>query len=273
MTLTITAVPDSSSDSPRVRLDVDSTTSGPLPIPGGAPVGVVRVHSDGSRWPVLLENGARLGGGSWAGFDYHAPFNQLVTYVAQAAGFESAASGVVELPNGSTTWLIHASTPELSLIPEMVTVIGDQDYESDADTFDVFNSPFPVTVSSGFRKSAASTIELLVLPSQVGAVLALLADSGPILINTPGTEGWDVTWAWAQPGAVKISNPAPANYVVGATKYPYRKVSFAFRHIGAPDIDVTPVWTCADVVATYATCAAVVAAYSTCENLALDVRS
>lgn len=266
MTLTVTAVVDFSLP-PRVRLDVASTTGGPLPVPGGAPVAVVRVHEDGSRWPVLLENGARLGGGSWAGFDYHAPFNQLITYVAQAAGFESAQSVVTELVNDSTTWLIHASDPSLSLIPDKVREIGDLTYASDAEQFDVYGSQYPVTVSSGFRKAAASTLTVVVAAGSVAAVRALLADSGPILVNTPADDGWDVTWLWVQPGAVTISNPA------NMTAYPWRRVSFPFQHIGAPDIDVTPVWTCDDVVATYATCNAVVAAYSTCTNLALDVRS
>lgn len=273
MTLTITAAADSSSGSPRIRLDVASTVSGPLPIPTGAPVGVVRIHSDGARWPVLLEDGARLAGGSWAGFDYHPPFNTPVTYAAQAAGLESAASAETELPNDSSTWLVHRSNPELSVIPEMVTVLGDQDYESDAETFDVFNSKFPVTVSSGFRKAASSSIELTVPRAQVKDLLALFQDSGPVLLNTPGTDEWDLTWAWIQPGAIKVSNPAPAGYSLGAANFPMRKISFPFRHIGAPDVDVTPLWTCADVVATYATCAAVVATYSTCVNLALDVRS
>lgn len=272
MTLAVTAAVDFSLP-PRVRLDVAATTSGPLPVPGGAPVAVVRVHEDGSRWPVLLENGARLGGGSWAGFDYHAPFNQLITYVAQAAGVESAQSVVTELVNESTTWLIHASDPTLSLIPEVVTKIGDLDYESDAQVFDVFNSPFPVTVSSGFRKAAASSMELMVLREDVAAVRALFADSGPILLNTPATDGWDVTWAWVQPGAVKIGNPGADGFSRGPVNHPLRAVSFPFKLIGAPDLDVTPVWTCDDVVATYATCNAVVAAYSTCTNLALDVRS
>jgi hypothetical protein len=197
----------------------------------------------------------------------------LVTYAAQAAGFESAASTVTELPNDSTTWLLHASDPDLSLIPEVVTKLGDLDYESDAQVFDVFNSPFPVTVSSGMRKAASSTIDLMVLREDVPAVRALFADSGPILLNTPATDGWDITWAWVQPGPVKIGNPAPDGYTRGAVNHPLRSVSFPFRLIGAPDIDVTPVWTCADVVATYATCAAVTAVYSTCANLTLDVRS
>jgi hypothetical protein len=193
--------------------------------------------------------------------------------VAQAAGFESAASPATELPNDSTTWLVPASDPELAVIAEVVTKIGDLSYESDAEAFDVFNSPFPVSVSSGFRKAAASSMEFMVPRASVVAVRALFADSGPILINTPASEGWDVTWAWVQPGAVLISNPGAEGFSRGPVNYPYRRVSFPFRHIGAPNVDVTPLWTCADVVATYATCAAVVATYSTCVNLALDVRS
>jgi hypothetical protein len=216
---------------------------------------------------VLLENGARLAGGSWSGFDYHAPFNQLVTYAAQAAGFESAASTVTELPNDSTTWLIHASNPDLSLIPDKVREVGDLAYAVDAEQFDVYGSQYPVTVSSGFRKAAAGSMVFVVAALSVPDVRALFADSGPILVNTPGVDGWDVSWAWVQPGAVTISNPA------NMTGYPWRHVSFPFQVIGAPDIDVTPVWTCADVVATYATCAAVTAVYSTCANLTLDVRS
>lgn len=272
MTLTITAAVDFSLP-PRVRLDVASTTAGPLPIPGGAPVSVVRIHEDGSRWSVLLENGARLAGGSWSGFDYHAPFNQFVTYAAQAAGLESSASGTVEMINDSTTWVIHPSNPDLSLTPEVVTKLGDLDYDSDAQVFDVYNSPYPVTVSSGFRKAPASSIEFMILKEDVSSWVELFADSGPILLNTPSTEGWDVTWAWVQPGALKVSNPGASGFSRGPVNHPLRTVSFPFRLIGAPDVDVTALWTCDDVVATYATCNAVLAAYSTCTNLTLDVRS
>jgi hypothetical protein len=271
VTLTITPTVDFSLP-PRVRLDVAAGISGPLPVPAGAPISVVRVHADGSRWQVILENNARLGSGTWAGFDYHAPFNQSVTYIAQAAGFESAASAIREIPNDSTTWLIHSSDPTLSFTPELVTKLGDLEYESDAQVFNVYNSPFPVTVSSGTRKAASSSIEFMVLRQDIGTVQALFADSGPILLNTPSVDGWDLTWVWIQPGNVKISNPSPSSNM-GPARHPLRTVSFPFQLIGAPEIDTTPIWTCDDVVATYATCNAVVAAYSTCTNLALDVRS
>jgi hypothetical protein len=272
MTLSITAVLDGWSP-PRVRLDVDSTTGAPLPVPAGSPVAVVRVHADGTRWPVLLEDGARLGAGSWAGFDYHAPFNQAVTYVAQAAGNESAASAEVRILNAKTTWLCHDSTPALSFRPDIITKIGDLGYKSDAETFDVYNSAYPVTVSSGFRRAAASSLEFLITADRVPAVRALLASSGAVLINTPSKPGWDVGWAWVQPGDVTISNDGASGFDRGSINYPYRKVVFPFQVIGAPDVDVTPTWTCDDVVATYATCDVMLSHYTTCENLALDVRS
>lgn len=262
MTLVITAVPSPAS-SPRLRLDVDSTPAGPLPVVDGSTLAVYRVHSDGTRYRVIREVGARLVSGSWAGYDYHAPFNQLVTYVAVASGQESASSAPTVLLSDQT-WLIHPSSPDLSVLVDAVTKVAAFSRKGTAARHDVFNQPARF-VSGEKRKGRTGSIEIVCdTVENEQAVYALLEDDTAILVNTPADR--DLTWSWVHFGDEDYSNPGPK------VSTPYRLVSLPFEETDQPDLDLSSPWTCADVVAEFATCTAVLAAFATCEDLALDVR-
>ena len=115
MTMTLTAVQELD-DRPRVRLSV-STTLG-----GSAWVSLWRTHEDGSRFRVLVDRNARLTGGAWVGYDYHAPLaGHDVTYEAVTAS-ESATAEV--FLDGVVPWLVHATNPDLSMPIEYVPEDG-----------------------------------------------------------------------------------------------------------------------------------------------------
>ncbi len=285
MTLAV-VVSQSYGDTPRLRVDVNSTPSGPLPVPNGSTVAVYRVHEDGSRFRVITEVNARLVGGSWAGFDYHAPFNQAVTYVAVAAGQESAASGPQYLLSDAT-WLIHSADPTLSVMVDAVTKVDPFTRKATAARHEVFGKPTRF-VSGERRKGRTGSIEIVCdTVENEQAVYDLLEDDTPVLINTPAAR--DLTWLWVQFGddtPVLINTAEPRDLTWSWVQFRdeshanpgskvtvlYRLVSVGFEETDQPDVDLSPPWTYGDIDATYASYTAIDAEYASYEDLALDVR-
>lgn len=267
MTLTVAAAQDPYWLPPRVRLDVDSSTSLPKPVPAGSVVRVDRIHQDGQRFPVILEANARLGSGSWAGFDYCCPFSQPVRYVAVIAGQESSLSPVDAWLPSDKTWLTHPTEPALSFQPLRIVSIGARTARSASKTFDVYGSAYPVSLSSGARRALSGDITIALRAEDEHLAADLLEDSGPILINTPATAGWDLKWAWIQPGDVVYSNPG------GYATYRERLASFSYQVVAQPDTDITPEWTWAKVMATFPNFGAVRDDYVNGEALKLDSRT
>lgn len=259
MTLTIAAVADTVAL--RVQLTVASTTGAPLATPEGSTVTVLRVHEDGTRWRVLTETNPRITGGSYIGFDYHAPFNVPVRYVVQAGGNESAVSGEAWVISDAP-WLISSSIPERSLMPAFVDNLGGRKLPWNGQLVEVAQSAFPVPRSFGYRGAGSASLRVGVYPEDLPALRLLVSDSSQLLLNFPPRDGWDVTWLWVQPLDIDEDNPGTNDMPRGAAGYPYRMVSIPYAVVDSPDLDLTPVWTDGDLVAAYPTDAAVVAAFA-----------
>jgi hypothetical protein len=178
-----------------------------------------RVHPDGTEHRVILPAEARVIGGSWVGFDYHAPYNGAVSWRVEAAGF-SATSGPVWVLCDST-WLISATTPGLS-VQVKVAAIGDQSRPTRSGEFTPVGGD-TLFISDGKRGGMVGSIAVRVPAAGVGDIVTLLADDGVILINTPGTVGWDVKWQWAQVTDQGLSN------LGGWKGYPNRVVPLPFK--------------------------------------------
>jgi len=260
MTLSITADTSDPTEPPSVRLVAASTTGGPSPIPENTLVEVWRNHEDGSRHRVLTEQGPRLIGGGWASIDPHAPFNQPVTYDIVANGF-TATTNTVWLPS-DVTWLVHPFDSALSVRVEMVVKIDSRSRKSRAQRFTPIGGK-PVFLTDGARDGVTGSITIL--STDTGPLVELFADDSVVLLNTPGTAGWDLGWMWIQPDP-SYGNPADG------VRVPARLVTIPFEESADPDVDLQPVWSSGDAAAAFATSAALLAAYATSLDLVTDTR-
>lgn len=256
MTLTTVAVV-AFGDYPAVRVNVTSSPSVTDRIQ------VWRTHEDGTTWRVLTEPNPVIVG-SWVGFDYHAPFNQPVTYYAQAGGLTSAVSAPVWVLSDSV-WIIHASDPTLSVMVEKITTLQPYTYGDRATEFVVLNRQNPVLRTDSPR--GGETGELTVkcsTPEQRAGVKALLADNGAVLLNTPFTVD-DIGWKWVRVKDMPISNPG------GYIDFPSRYIALSYSEVDPPDADAFPVWSAGQLKAAYATAGAAKAAYSSAQHMKLNV--
>lgn len=262
MTLTITSAASYTLTlPPSVTLTATATTGTPNPVVDGALIQMVRIHSDGSRHNVLTGANPRFSGGGWSGLDCHCPYNQFVTYEITASGSTVTGAGISI--TSTATWLVHASLPALSVKVDAVAVIGDRTRASRSTRFQPLEAP-AVFLSDGLRNGVTGSIDVrLIDPYPVNT---LLDDDSVILINTPGTTGYDLTWLWVQPKDVQYVNPAG-----GWVKYAVRHAVIPFEQSADP-VTESAALTCL-VASTYAaSCTAYAALYSTCTQASLDVR-
>ena len=262
MTLTVTASTPGG-DTPRVQINVSSS-----PTLNGA-LKVYRTHADGSQYRVLLEAGAAVIG-TYVGLDFHAPFNQAVTYRAEAGGLVSAESGAVWLVSDQA-WLIHRSDPDLSVaVEKIIGPAAPVKYSSRATRFQVLNRRLPVHRHDYPLGGETGTVVVKCESAEsVAALQANRADDGVVLWNSPYTVG-ELQWMWVQPGDLDISNPG------GVRGFPFRYATLPYEETSQPDADA-PVWTYAELAARavtlYPTYADLATAYAgkTYEDLKLAV--
>lgn len=261
MTLTVTtAVPYS--DQPSVLLDVASSPA------ITDVVRLFRVHDDGSRYRVLtVDSPAKLIGGTWTGFDSHAPFNRSVTYVAETDTQTSAASAETWLVSDDSTWLIHRSNPELSVVVDVVTNIADTSYKDRSQRFDVLGKRDPVSRTDYPRGGESGSMSVLCDgPESWARLNALFADSGPILVNLKPLRGFIKEWKWVQPGDLKMSSPT------GNDRVNVREASFSYEEVTQPDADAFPLWSFDDITALGLTFTQLAALYTDFRAMQLDLR-
>lgn len=228
MTLTVTAAPGFL-DVPAVLVSVSSS---PALV---APLVLWRVHEDGTRHRVLVEANANVIT-TWSGFDFHAPFNQMVSYTAESGGL-SGASSATRLVSDDAVWLIHASDPDLSvLVDKVIGPAQPYKYPSATQSFRPLGSKLTVQRHDYPRGGESGQITIkCVDEASRAAVKSCLADNGVTLINTPNTDD-DIGWKWAQIDDTELSNPG------GFTKFPFRYFVLPYREVRQPDVDAG-VWT------------------------------
>lgn len=255
MTLTVTAVNRYTFDHPPALL-LTATSSDSA---ASDYVDVWRIHGDGTEHRVLTGANPRLSGGVWTGLDYHAPFNQSVTY--RVDGSESGSSAAAWV-SSSQTWLIHASEPELSVKVDSVRAIADRTRATRSVRFQPLAGGVTF-LTDGVRNGVTGSLTVKV--SDEEPLDALLDDDSVVLLNTPGTTGWDLAWLWLQPLDVAFQNPG------GFAGFPFRWVQIGFEQSEQPDVDSVAV-TCGTAATFAATCGAYAALYATCGAAATDTR-
>jgi hypothetical protein len=264
VTITVTGAPVLSSP-PQMLVTVSSNTA------LADELQVLRVHADGTTYPVLTPDRPYLVAGVWAGYDRHAPTNQTVQYKA-IAGATSGVSGPCA-SSSAYVWLLHPSDPDLSVVVEPrpgrgdlhLGPIGEPSFDSRAQFFDIVGGD-TVALGDGRRQGQAGQFSVVCsTDAALNRVLDLLADDLPILVSTPYSRN-DLGWMWVQPTGVTVTNPAGRVNRV-------RTVTIPFRKVAQPDVDLLSSWTCADLAATGWTCAQAATHYATALDMALDRRS
>lgn len=279
LALAATGFSSTSTNPPRVELDVTSSTASPSPLTGSETLTVWRIDPDGKQRQVIIPSGSRLSGGIATLFDYHAPFNKQVSYVVTAgsANTNGTPTPAPAIIGQSTVWLIHPTNPKLSVEvfpasttavnPAYLDSIGSRVRPNKVGQFDIPGRKTPITINDGQRRSVQSSITIRTQGDVTGAALdALLDDGGPILLSTPGTEGWDVKWEWIQPLDLTFTNKTN-----GWVAYPFRDYALPYVVVDQPVANSGSLWTWGDI-AGYPTWGAVAAAYSTWGKMAVDQR-
>lgn len=191
MPATLSATADLVNVPPRVRLDVT--------IPGGAGVSVLitRVDPDGRTQVVRLADPATMVGTTWVGYDYEAPFGAYVTYKASVTytnpgtivetASDSVALAVVDV------WLIHPGIPALSMRLDSVKSLGERVRPTSRGIFEPYGRETPLIVTDGKRKAVQAQLAIRTTTlDELGALVALTADSAVLLLNVPYALGWGV---------------------------------------------------------------------------------
>jgi len=260
--ITIAATVDTAVPQPRIRLDVTANATTPGVDPA-ARLSIYRVNPDGSQKRVIVDANAKLIGGSWTGFDYHCPFNAQVQYIASASAVSSSMTPAT-LPS-SVSWLIHPNNPSLSVQLDAVADFADQAFDGAAVISFPYSGVYPISLTEGAQRAPTGQLTARVnTRAKANAVLSLLADGGPMLMNLASKDPaawWDQPWAWIQRTTVTPTNTAK-NLTGGS-----RKFVIPYQVIDTPAGAALPLWTCDNVAATYTTCDQVTAAYSSCSGL------
>jgi hypothetical protein len=250
-----------------VKLTVTSTTGTPNPIPANTLLTLWRIHPDGSEHRVIAASEVRVIGGAAATFDYHPPYNVPITYRVEAAGV-AVVSGPVFVQCGST-WLISASTPALSVEVPQVAAIGELSRPTRSGEFVPIGGE-SIFINDGRRGGKVGSMAIRLPYELADAVWDLLDDDGVILINTPGTAGWDIKWQWVQ---VQDQGFANQGQVVW---FRNRVFTLPFKASGDPDVDLVNPWNAGVAAAYFAangiTAGGTAALYATALDLETNTR-
>lgn len=175
--------------------------------------------------------------------------------------------------NEKSCWLIHPTNPKLSVHlmdgpPGGLQSWGDRTRPNKVGQFDIPGRRTPITINDGQRRAVQSSISVRTAGDAMSnAIDAILDDGGPLLLVTPGTEGWDIKWEWIQPLDTAFKNNAQM------VSYPYRQTDIPYVVIDQPVVSSGSLWTWGDIASTYATWGDVTSTYATWGKLSTDTRS
>lgn len=172
---------------PRVFLSVTNMS--------GSTVTVMRRDPDGVLRPVANASPATLTAGAWLGYDYLAPLNQAVSYVATPSSGLATSSPAVTLAS-SASWLQSPGNPNASVVISEY-VLGDdtETYSADIGIHDILDSEFPVIIAPAVWKSPTGQ-GVLGVPdaASMRAMDALLRIPVPLQLQTVGVGLTETTW-------------------------------------------------------------------------------
>lgn len=259
MPTTLVATPEPGNDPPRILLELEYT--------GQTEATIVRTDPDGTQTPVRLAEPAALdGSGAWVGYDYESWFEGDTSYTATTAG-GSVSSGTVSL-DVSDVWLRHPGIPSLSL---------QVDFQGDGApvrpvvqaVLEPLGRMYPVVVSDGRRKAKRDSLTLRTKSdAEHTALVALLDDAAPLLLDVPPSKGYgvDLTHQYLTIGDLTQSRLRPDYY-----PHPWRIWTAPYIVVGRPAGGIQAERTYADVLAGHATYQDLLTTYATYTELLTGV--
>lgn len=250
-TLTVAAQP--ANVPPRVQLTAAGFS--------GAELSIVRNDPDGRTRPVRSAEPAPLLSGSWAGFDYEAPFGEAVTYTAIPTAGSSVTSSAATV-TVSDVWLVHPGIPDLSVsfTRDNVGKLESRSRAARTTIHRPIGRVKPIAVSESRDTTESGITVLTDTTDEENAVWALLESGMPLLLNVPPSLGWGISSEWMSVGDVTEDyfNRGLSGSRVFALAY-----TVVDRPVGA----LVAEWTYAGVLTTYATYADVLANYDSYTDL------
>jgi chitodextrinase len=228
-TVTITPTVQPTNVPPAIRLDITDTRSSPahlLTIVRNNPDGTTAVVRTGDGTPLLMSNSGATTVGLL--YDYEAPYQAAVSY--STLEVPSAVSGNVTL-NVSVPWLVHPGIPSLSRPIQLLRgSLAQVTYKTTRGVFYPLGRTNAVVVTDGARKGGSSTVILRVTtPPDLSALMNLLADASPLLLNLPSTTGYTFPTSYISP-----SDVTTAPTVTGLAVDPDMAVTIPFDVVDAP---------------------------------------
>ena len=191
VTIAATVEPATESVPPRVLLNVTATA-------GETSATITRQDPDGRIFPVRTATGDPLAisAGSGLLYDYEAPFGQQVWY----SSLEDPASYTQATVDEAQAWLINVGVPVLS-VPIRVQSWGPRVRKVQQGVYYPMGRRTPVVHTDGQRRSAEHTLTLLTFTAaEQQALLALVDDASPLLLNVPLSAGAGVAHEYVAVG-------------------------------------------------------------------------
>lgn len=244
MSRSLTATLDTSpADIPRVKLDV-SWGDSPLP----DEVRLYRVDPDGTRRVVRQGDPLIVSGTPAVGtaYDYEAPFDQSVSYVAvkEDTSLEAASSSVTSTSDG-IAWLVHPGLPEYS-IPLLVAEWPSWTRPINRGVFAVIGRKTPVVVSA--RRNAESGDLAVYTTSTEGhdKLLRILDNGSALLLKGTSAEGFSSRWV-----SVGDVSSTPLDAGAGALVTSFVGHVLPLQVVDAPAGQALAAWTFQDSAAEF----------------------
>lgn len=257
LTVTVVATPHPQDSPPSIQIDVTVTPQVQNTIR------VMRVEESGSGTPVRTGDPATLVAGEWTGLDYEAPYGVPVTYRVTLDNGLVATSNAVTLEPAEQNWLIHPGIPSLSR-PVRVSEFRDRVRSTATGVHMVLGRSTPVIITDGVRQAPTFPLTLYTVGlDEEAALLALLADSSPLLLQThrPGYPRRDYYWI----SVGEVTQSEPGMYGEGTDLW-----TLPCTVVTAPTGLQQSPWTWRDVVDGYATWGDVLAAYPTWRDVVIN---
>lgn len=166
----------------------------------GGSLTCVRLNPDGTVEPVRqADPSVEIDASEVALIDYEAPYGSPVQYRTLAI---ADAEPDLEQTTLSTTlnadrpWLIHPGTPALSQ-PLSVSSLADRQREVNQSVQSPIGRLRPIVLTDGTLRAPVGSMELSTETfTERDALLALLQDLTPLLLNIPAGLAWGVTSEW-----------------------------------------------------------------------------
>lgn len=247
---TLVATVQASNVPPRVKIDVTDTGT-----PTVTSVTVTRLDPSGFTSTVRTPDGNPLvlttSGSNRIGtvYDYEMPLGSPVTYSL----VQNTASTATVTVTSSLIWLVHPGVPALSM-PITVASLGSRVRRVKQGVFFPMGRANPVVVTDGSRKGVAGSLDIQTFTlAELGALEALTADGGVLLLNIPAGLNWGIPTSYIAIGDMEEAR------LVDYGPEPRRYVTLPFQVVDSPIGGSQAQWTWANVTAQYATWSALMA--------------